>query len=56
VKEPSYLQSQELKNAESGDLKILAGLKASDKIKRIPTYNRCDPKTEGLLRRVCEED
>ena len=32
VKEPSYLQSQELKNAESGDLKILASLKAGDKL------------------------
>jgi hypothetical protein len=32
AKEPSYLQSQELKNAESGDLQILAGLKAGDKL------------------------
>lgn len=32
VKEPSYLQSQELKNAEPEDLKILSGLKVGDKL------------------------
>lgn len=32
VKEPSYLQSQEFKNAEPDELKILSGLKAGDKL------------------------
>lgn len=32
VKEPSYLQSQELKNADPDDLKILSGLKVGDKL------------------------